>query len=146
MNKKGARTRFHKKDNPNSHIQEIIHGDLTISQKWADTISSHIGSWHFIIIFITFMIFWICLNVTALIGRWDPFPFILLNFVLSTIAAMQGPIILMAQNRSAERDRKSFKYDYDVNKKAEREIQKIMKELELIKRHVYTHLGDNKKK
>ncbi len=146
MDKKGVKRKYHKVLHTNSRIKELLHGDLTLGQRWADIIATHIGSWHFIIFFFIFMVFWICLNITALIGRWDPYPFILLNFVLSTIAAMQGPIILMAQNRSAQRDRRSFKYDYEVNKKAEKEIQDIMKELNLIKRHVYTHLGDKNKK
>ena len=83
------------------------------------------------------MVIWIYLNVKAIMGVWDPYPFILLNFVLSCLAAIQAPIILMSQNRQAQRDRITFKYDYQVNRKAEREIQEIMKELKLIKRRLY---------
>jgi uncharacterized membrane protein len=66
-------------------------------------------------------------NVYAWINTWDPYPFILLNLVLSCLAAIQAPVILMSQNRAAQRDRLRAEYDYSVNRKAEREIQKIGK-------------------
>ena len=74
------------------------------------------------------------LNVMAWINHWDPYPFILLNLVLSCLAAMQAPVILMSQNRTTERDRARAEYDYQVNRKAEREIEQIQKTLEIIKR------------
>jgi len=73
--------------------------------------------------------------------RWDPYPFILLNLMLSSLAAIQAPIIMMSQNRQAERDRLTSKYDYAVNRKAEREIQNMQKDLEEIKKM----LGELKK-
>ncbi|MSR86085.1 DUF1003 domain-containing protein [Candidatus Woesearchaeota archaeon] len=145
MGKEGEKRPYHKILHTNTRLQELLHGDLTLGQRCADIIARHVGSWHFIIFFIVFMIFWICLNITAIIGRWDPYPFILLNFVLSTIAAMQGPIILMAQNRSTERDRRNFKYDYHVNRKAELEIQRVLRELETIKKHLYKQEHERKK-
>jgi len=75
-------------------------------------------------------------NVYAWISEWDPFPFILLNLVLSCLAALQAPVILMSQNRQAERDRIDAKYDHAVNRKAEREIQSILSNIESIKRRV----------
>ena len=71
----------------------------------ADRVAAVGGSWAFIISFIIVLMAWVTLNVTAVIGIWDPFPFILLNLFLSTVAALQAPIILMSQNRQAERDR-----------------------------------------
>jgi uncharacterized membrane protein len=71
-----------------------------------------------------------------LIGKWDPYPFILLNLFLSCLAAFQAPIILMSQNRTTERDRKRAEYDYAVNRKAEREIEDIQKDLEDIKKMI----------
>jgi len=66
-------------------------------------------------------------------GRsWDPYPFILLNFILSTLAAIQAPIILMSQNRQSQKDRIRLQYDYDINKKAEKEIRDIKKQLNRI--------------
>ena len=74
------------------------------------------------------------LNILVLIYRWDPYPFILLNLVLSCLAAVQAPIILMSQNREAQRDRIRAEYDYQINKKAEREIEDIQKDLDEIKK------------
>ena len=105
----------------------------TVGERAADRVAQFAGSWTFISIFLTVLFGWIILNTLFLIGKFDPFPFILLNLCLSTIAALQAPIILMAQNRQAERDRQFAKYDYQVNRKAEREVQNLQKELETIK-------------
>ena len=106
----------------------------SLGQKAADRISSFGGSWTFIGIFFFFLFFWIILNSYLLAKRpYDPYPFILLNLVLSCLAAIQAPIILMAQNRQAERDRIQAKYDYAVNRKAEREIEDMQKDLDQIK-------------
>ena len=81
------------------------------------------------------MAVWMWLNLYLLVvAKWDPYPFILLNFVLSCLAALQAPVILMSQNRQAERDRITAKYDYQVNRKAEREITDIKNDVEEIKR------------
>jgi len=106
---------------------------LTLSQRLADEIATFFGSWSFIVVLLIFMAIWITLNVMLVIYKWDPYPFILLNFVLSCLAAIQAPIILMSQNRQAERDRITAKYDYEVNKKAEREIQDMQRDLDEIK-------------
>ena len=126
--------------------QTTVPNGLSLGQKAADVVTWALGSWVFIIVFFVFMVIWIYLNVRAIIGTWDPYPFILLNFVLSCLAAIQAPIILMSQNRQTERDRQSFKYDYQINRKSEREIQTILKELAAIKRHVYKNLKEQKKK
>lgn len=107
---------------------------LTFGQKASDAVSAFCGSWKFIIIVVGFLIVWIIINVVMLIKRWDPYPFILLNFILSCLAALQAPIILMSQNRAAQKDRLRAEYDYKVNRKAEREVTKISKDLEAIKR------------
>ena len=78
-----------------------------------------------------------CINSWLLINRpFDPYPYILLNLTLSCLAAIQAPIILMTQNRQAERDRIDAKYDHQINRKAEREIQSIQKDLDKITRHI----------
>jgi uncharacterized membrane protein len=118
--------------------------ELTPGQRAADIVTTVVGSWTFIIGFLVFMAIWIWLNAMAYLGEWDPYPFILLNFVLSCLAAIQAPIILMSQNRETERDRQQFKYDYTVNRKAEREVQHLLHEVSLIKKHVYDHLGVQK--
>jgi len=109
-------------------------GQLTFGQKAADTLTKFAGSWTFILIFLAFLTVWIAFNVLAWINHWDPYPFILLNLVLSCLAAIQAPVILMSQNRITERDRIISEYDYQVNRRAERGIEKIIKEIKLIKR------------
>ena len=112
----------------------VFRHHLSIGQKAADKLSEYAGSWYFILGFGVFLLIWMSLNVFAWINHWDPYPFILLNLVLSCVAALQAPIILMAQNRQAERDRIDAQYDHAVNRKAERENRHMMKELDSIKR------------
>lgn len=107
---------------------------MTFSQRSADHLTSFMGSWTFILFFCAFLVVWMAINAVAWTNSWDPYPFILLNLVLSTLAATQAPIIMMSQNRQAERDRQQAQYDYAVNRKAEREIQDMQKELQSIKR------------
>ena len=106
---------------------------LTLGQRAADKTTKFFGSWAFIAILFVFMIFWMVLNVVAWFSHWDPYPFILLNFVLSSLSAIQAPVILMSQNRSAERDRIRFEYDYVVNRRAEREVRDMQRDLDEIK-------------
>ena len=105
---------------------------ITQGQRAADWVTKWAGSWHFIISFLSFLILWTIVNTYALIQRWDPYPFILLNLVLSFIAALQAPIILMSQNRQAQIDRQKAEYDYRINRKAEREIEIIKEQLDRI--------------
>ncbi len=102
----------------------------TFGQKAADWLTKWAGSWIFIIGFLIFIGLWIYVNIYFLIQYkiaevWDPYPFILLNLVLSCLAAIQAPIILMSQNRTAQRDRLKAEFDYRINKKAEKEIREI---------------------
>ena len=118
----------------------LVH-QRTAGQRAADTLTSGMGSWVFITIFMSFLLVWIFVNAYFLIkyqsgNPWDPYPFILLNLILSCLAAIQAPIILMSQNREAQKDRIRSEYDYAVNKKAEREIQEIKKQLERIERKI----------
>ena len=110
----------------------------TIGQRASDGIAKWVGSWVFIILLAIIMIFWIAINTSWIVfGReWDPYPFILLNFVLSTLAATQAPIILMSQNRTAQKDRARAEYDYAVNKKAEKEIRQIQVQLSRIEKRM----------
>lgn len=103
-------------------------------QKAADFLTSKMGSWTFILLFAFFIFIWISLNTYILIkyfqtNSFDPYPFILLNLFLSCLAALQAPIILMSQNREAQKDRLRAEYDYQVNRKAEKEIQEIKAQL-----------------
>lgn len=123
-----------KKNEINKH--PVFKQNLTFSQKASDKLTEWVGSWKFILGLFVLMGIWMSLNVFMVIFRWDPYPFILLNFVLSCLAAVQAPIILMSQNRQAERDRINFRYDYTVNRKAEREIVDVKKNQDKIMRLV----------
>jgi len=111
----------------------VLKQKLSFGQRASDVVTVFVGSWTFIIALFIFMGIWMSLNVLMLIYQWDPYPFILLNFVLSCLAAVQAPIILMSQNRQADRDRIQAKYDYQVNRKAEREISNMQRDLDAIK-------------
>jgi uncharacterized membrane protein len=108
----------------------------SLGQRAADVVTKFCGSWTFIILLFVFMAIWIWINVYMVIYRWDPYPFILFNLILSCLAAVQAPIILMSQNRQAERDRLKAEQDYRVNKKAELEIEDMQKDLETIKQMI----------
>ena len=96
---------------------------LTVGQRVADQVAVTMGSWSFIIIQSAVLMVWIVLNVTAYIERWDPYPFILLNLVLSFQAAYAAPVIMMSQNRQQDIDRREASSDYRINVKAELEIE-----------------------
>ena len=133
MKKKGL------EKNKRGLIEMISHPNIlprTFGQKAADNLTRIAGSWGFIISFLVFLILWMMVNVYAWINTWDPYPFILLNLVLSCLAAIQAPIILMSQNREAQKDRQRAEYDYAVNRKAEREITEIKKQLNRIEKHL----------
>lgn len=117
----------------------VFRQKLSFGQKASDRLTRHMGSWKFILFFLFFIFIWIVINAYFLIivlkgEPLDPFPFILLNLCLSCLAAIQAPIILMSQNRHAEKDRIMAKYDYEINKRAEKEIRDIQEDLEEIKR------------
>jgi uncharacterized membrane protein len=103
---------------------------MTLGQHVADKVADTIGSWRFIIIQTIILTVWIILNVTAWIKHWDPYPFILLNLMLSFQAAYSAPVIMMSQNRQAAKDRLSAEIDHQVNTKAELEINNLIRRLD----------------
>ena len=103
---------------------------LTFGQRVADRVAAGMGSWPFIIIQSLILMVWIALNVTAYVKKWDPYPFILLNLALSFQAAYAAPFIMMSQNRQQEIDRQAAKSDYDVNIKAELEIELLHQKID----------------
>jgi len=104
---------------------------LTVGEHLADRLTKYAGSWSFIIIFGSIVFLWIAINSYVLLSKpFDPYPFILLNLVLSCVAAMQAPIILMSQNREGAKDRLRAEYDYRVNLKAELEIRHLHEKLD----------------
>jgi uncharacterized membrane protein len=112
------------------HVAPHDTDQLTTGQRIADTVAATMGSWRFIIIQSTILLAWIALNVTAWIQHWDPYPFILLNLALSFQAAYAAPFIMMSQNRQQDIDRKEAAADYQINIKAELEIELLHQKLD----------------
>jgi len=125
-------------NNKNGNGHPLFSQNLTLGQRASEFISEFGGSWTFIIIFMAFLLFWMFINTWIFYNRgFDPYPFILLNLVLSCLAAIQAPIILMAQNRQTIRDRIDASYDHQINRKAEREIQRVQKDLHNIRKMIH---------
>ena len=106
---------------------------LSRGQKISDKVARFGGSWNFIISFGVVLTLWIVFNAVAL-GHWrfDPYPFILMNLILSCIAALQAPVIMMSQNRQEEKDRKRAENDYLINMKAEMQIRSLHQKMDLL--------------
>ena len=106
------------------NIEDDLEDDLTVGQKIADKVAKFGGSWAFINSFGVFLFLWMGVNIWVLAAHpFDPYPFILLNLFLSTLAAIQAPVIMMSQNRQEDKDRKRGENDYKINLKAELEIK-----------------------
>lgn len=104
---------------------------LTFGQRLADRIARFGGSWGFIILFMLVLVAWVVLNTLVLLRHpFDPYPFVFLNLILSMLAAVQAPVIMMSQNRQAEKDRVTAAHDYEVNLKAELEIMSLHEKLD----------------
>lgn len=120
-------------------IEPEIEKTLTIGEKIADKVADFGGSWTFIITFLAFLFIWMGINVWVLTTRpFDPYPFILLNLILSTLAAVQAPIIMMSQNRQEQKDRIRSEHDYKINLKSELEIQILHEKMD----HLITHQNE----
>lgn len=124
-------------------IEPIIDRKLTLGQRTADHIAEFGGSWAFIISFFVVLVIWIAINAWFLgKGAFDPYPFILLNLILSCLAAIQAPIIMMSQNRVEEKDRLRSENDYKINLKAELEIKLLHEKIEHIDSHMHKVLAE----
>jgi uncharacterized membrane protein len=113
---------------PGNHPKTWHHkhrASMTFGQKAADAVANYMGSWKFIIIQTVIVAMWMVLNVVGIMMHWDPYPFILLNLLFSTQAAYAAPIIMMSQNRSADRDRHQALEDYETNIQAKLEIENL---------------------
>jgi len=122
------------------NIEDVIEGELTLGQKMADKIASFGGSWTFIFFFFSFILLWIGINVWVLVTKpFDPYPFILLNLILSCLASIQAPIIMMSQNRKEQKDRQRGEHDYKINLKAELEIKLLNEKID----HLIVHQNRN---
>jgi len=121
---------YRHKHGPVKNANEVVKEQITFGQRAADWIAEKVGSWEFIIGQSTLLTIWAILNVTAWAKHWDPYPFILMNLVLSLQAAYTAPMIMMSQNRKADRDRIEAHIDYEINLTAETEIKVILENLE----------------
>lgn len=113
--------------------EHLVAAPPTVGQRLADTVARTIGSWRFIIFQSTAIAIWITGNALTGKGAWDPYPFILLNLLLSFQAAYTAPAIMMSQNRQSEQDRRHAESDYEVNVKAELEIELLHDKIDLMK-------------
>ena len=114
---------------------------LSVGERLSDRIATFGGSWRFIITFGVVIVVWIGINAAALLGGpFDPYPFILLNLVLSCLAALQAPVIMMSQNRQEAKDRLRSEHDYSVNLKAELEIRHVNAKLDMLLTHQWQRL------
>jgi CRP/FNR family cyclic AMP-dependent transcriptional regulator len=118
--------------NPN----EIIEKEMTTGERIADAVASFGGSWTFIITFALVLTIYTLANIILGGKAWDPYPFILLNLFLSMLAAIQAPVIMMSQNRQDTKDRLRGELDFDVNRRAESEIQGLSRKLNVLDEHI----------
>jgi CRP/FNR family transcriptional regulator, cyclic AMP receptor protein len=116
----------------NRNANEMIEEEMTFGQRIADSVAAFGGSWTFIISFLLVLVAYASTNIFLKRAAWDPYPFILLNLFLSMLAALQAPVIMMSQNRQDTKDRIRGELDYDVNRRAESEIQGLSSKLNLM--------------
>ena len=126
---------------PIQNVNEIFAEQSTLGQRASDRVAAIVGSWPFILIQSGLLLVWVILNVVALVYHWDPYPFILMNLVLSLQAAFTAPIIMMSQNRQAEKDRIDVHNDFIINQRAEEEIRTILEHLDA-QNSALTHIYD----
>jgi uncharacterized membrane protein len=112
--------------------------ESTLGDRLADSVAAGMGSWRFIIIQTLFVVLWMILNTVGFMYHWDFYPFILLNLLFSTQAAYAAPIIMMAQNRAADRDRIQAQSDYETNLEAEHRIELLQQQISHLKHNANT--------
>jgi uncharacterized membrane protein len=133
-------SRIAKRVHISQNLNRIFEEKLTFGQRLSDRISAFGGSWTFIILFAFVLVAWVLLNsvlLASLQDVFDPYPYVFLNLILSMLAAIQAPIIMMSQNRQATKDRLAASHDYEVNLKAELDIMRLHEKMdELRQRHL----------
>ena len=115
------------------NVEHEFAQQLSLGERVADRFATVMGSWPFIIIQSVILAIWVVLNLAAYINHWDPYPFILLNLALSFQAAYAAPVIMMSQNRQQDIDRRSAEHDYQVNVKAELEIELLHQKIDQLR-------------
>ncbi len=122
---------------PVRNVNDLYAEKMTPGMRVADRVATVVGSWTFIIVQSLMLLAWMAVNVylavmiskPGFLAAWDPYPFILLNLVLSFQAAYTGPVVMMSQNRQNEKDRLQAQHDFEINRKAEKEIEVLMRHL-----------------
>jgi uncharacterized membrane protein len=127
------------------NVNHVHSEQLTFGNRLSDSMAKFVGSWGFVSVFIVVLVLWMVVNAAFLLKPFDPYPFILLNLVLSCIAAIQAPIIMMSQNRQEQKDRIRSQNDYKVNIKSELIIEDLHKKLDLLienQKQILEKIGD----
>ncbi len=114
------------------NANQVIEEQATVGENIADGVAQFGGSWRFIITFSVVLVIYTCVNIFLGKSAWDPYPYILLNLFLSMLAAIQAPVIMMSQNRQDKKDRVRSELDYEVNRRAEAEIQALANKLNVV--------------
>lgn len=117
------------------NVNESFRQELSFGDRVADRVAAFGGSWSFIILFAAVILGWVAANVWIMVRPADPYPFVFLNLILSMVAAIQAPVIMMSQNRQAAKDRLAAAHDYEVNLKAELEIMSLHEKVDDIRMH-----------
>jgi len=137
---KQLQDKIRRRERVSKNVAVLHEEQLTFAQRVSDKLADVAGSWGFIFGFGLVLGIWVLLNTTALIHHWDKYPYILLNLFLSMLAAIQAPVILMSQNREEDRDRLRAEHDYEVNLKAEIEIQDLHQKLDELRQTQWNDL------
>ncbi len=127
------------------NVNELFHEQLTFGQRLADKISAFGGSWTFIIIFLSVLVTWMLINSFYLVSPqqpFDPYPYILLNLMLSSIAALQAPVIMMSQNRNTAKDRLDITENYKVSLKTDLEIMRLHQKIDNLTKLITDNNGN----
>ncbi len=124
------------------NVEQELEADRTLGERAADHVASFGGSWRFIILFGVVLVVWMAINVAMAMRAFDPYPFILLNLVLSCLAAVQAPIIMMSQRRTEAKDRARSLNDYQVNLKAELEIRHLHEKMDHLMTRQWERLAE----
>jgi uncharacterized membrane protein len=135
-------TSLHDHETLSKNVDTEVEREWTLGERLADRIAAFGGSWTFLVLFGAFLAVWIRVNSFILYARApDPYPYILLNLILSCLAAIQAPIIMMSQNRQGVKDRLRSKHDYQINLKAELEIRHLHEKLDHLPSHRWERLA-----
>jgi uncharacterized membrane protein len=137
---KELQEKIRRRERVSKNVHVIHQEQLTFGQRVSDKLADVAGSWSFIFGFALVLVVWVFLNTAALVHHWDKYPYILLNLFLSMLAAIQAPVIMMSQHRQEDRDRIRGEHDYEVNLKAEIEIQQLHQKLDELREKQWNDL------